>query len=144
MSKWICFVCHEKLKSKQNKFVHSFFRRIYVVSTCFRFYLTFTTPNAQSAHIWQQRSGWNWLTHLQLIIQASVLHLFDWRRRPPFAELPSSNMVADRGRHCMQFDKKMSQNYKIIFLITCSRHRNLQNIRIRIVQLSKKFCFDFF
>ena len=27
---------------------------------------------------------------------------------------------------------------------TCSRHRNLQNIRIRIVQLSKKNGFDFF
>ena len=29
-------------------------------------------------------------------------------------------------------------------LITCSSHRNLQNIRSGIVQLSKKFCIDFF
>ena len=38
----ICFVCHEKQKSKQNKFVHSFFGRIYGVPICFRFYLTFS------------------------------------------------------------------------------------------------------
>ena len=28
--------------------------------------------------------------------------------------------------------------------LTCSRHQNLQNIWIRIVQLSKKNCFEFF
>ena len=37
----ICFVCREKQKSKQNKFVCSFFGRIYGASICFRFYLTF-------------------------------------------------------------------------------------------------------
>ena len=36
-NKQICFVCHEKQKSKQNKFIRSFFRSI-----CFRFYLTFS------------------------------------------------------------------------------------------------------
>ena len=37
----ICFVCCEKQKSKQNKFVCPFLGRIYGVSICFRFYLTF-------------------------------------------------------------------------------------------------------
>ena len=41
MNKWICFVCREKQKSKQNKFVCLFFGRIYGASICF--YLTFTT-----------------------------------------------------------------------------------------------------
>ena len=39
----ICFVCQEKQKSKQNKFVRSFFGRIYGSSICFRSYLTFTS-----------------------------------------------------------------------------------------------------
>ena len=36
----ICFVCCELQKSKQNKFVRSFFGRIYSAPICFRFYLT--------------------------------------------------------------------------------------------------------
>ena len=41
MNKRICFVCREKQKSKQNKFIPSFFGRIYGASICFWFYLTF-------------------------------------------------------------------------------------------------------
>ena len=41
-NKWICFVCCEKQKSKQNKFVCSFFERIYSAPICFCFYLTFS------------------------------------------------------------------------------------------------------
>ena len=41
-NKRICFVCHEKQKSKQNNFVCSFFGRIYSATICFRFYLTFS------------------------------------------------------------------------------------------------------
>ena len=41
MNKQICFVCREKQKSKQNKFVCSFFGRIYIAPICFQFYLTF-------------------------------------------------------------------------------------------------------
>ena len=43
MNKRICFVCREKQKSKQNKFVRSFFGRIYGAPICFWFYLTFST-----------------------------------------------------------------------------------------------------
>ena len=42
MNKQICFVCREKQKRKQNKFVCSFFGRIYSASICFGFYLTFS------------------------------------------------------------------------------------------------------
>ena len=45
MNKRIWFVCCEKKKTKQNKFIHSFFGRIYGVQTCFRFYLTFSLKN---------------------------------------------------------------------------------------------------
>ena len=40
-NKRIWFVCCEKQKSKQNKFVRLFFGRIYGAQICFRFYLTF-------------------------------------------------------------------------------------------------------
>ena len=40
-NKQICFVCCEKQISKQNKFIGSYFGRIYSVPICFRFYLTF-------------------------------------------------------------------------------------------------------
>ena len=39
-NKQICFVCREK--QKQNKFIRSFFGRIYGAPICFRFYLTFS------------------------------------------------------------------------------------------------------
>ena len=39
-NEWICFVCHEKQKSKQKKFICSFFGRIYGAPICFWFYLT--------------------------------------------------------------------------------------------------------
>ena len=41
----ICFVCCKKQKSKQNKFVCSFFGRNYGATICFRFYLTFKKSN---------------------------------------------------------------------------------------------------
>ena len=41
MNEWICFVCREKQKYKQNKFFRSFFGRINRAPICFRFYLTF-------------------------------------------------------------------------------------------------------
>ena len=41
MNEKICFVCHEKQKSKQNKFICSFFGRIYDVQICFQIFLTF-------------------------------------------------------------------------------------------------------
>ena len=37
MNKWICFVCREKQKSKQNKFVRLIFGRIYNAPICFGF-----------------------------------------------------------------------------------------------------------
>ena len=40
--KRMCFLCHEKQKSKQNAFVHSFFVRIYRASIYFWSFLTFT------------------------------------------------------------------------------------------------------
>ena len=42
MNKQVCFVCCEKQKSKQNKFICSFFGRIYGTPICLRFNLTFT------------------------------------------------------------------------------------------------------
>ena len=44
-NKRICFVCFFAFHSKQNKFVRSFFGRIYGASICFWFYLTFKNIN---------------------------------------------------------------------------------------------------
>ena len=40
----ISLFCREKQKGKQNKFVRSFFGRIYGTPICLRFYLTFRMP----------------------------------------------------------------------------------------------------
>ena len=45
--KQIWFVCCKKQKSKQNKFVRSFVRKIYGAPICFRFYLTFRIYSPQ-------------------------------------------------------------------------------------------------
>ena len=41
-------VCHEKQKSKQNKFICSFFGRIYGAAICLWFFLTFRSKNSKN------------------------------------------------------------------------------------------------
>ena len=50
-NKWIHLVCNEKQKRKQNKFVRSFFGRIYAMPICFFFYLTFRIHTKMSTRI---------------------------------------------------------------------------------------------
>ena len=66
--KLICFVYREKQKSKQNKFVCSFFGRIYGAPICFRFYLTFTLFHYNS--VWYTRHELN--THSMVIASTLV------------------------------------------------------------------------
>ena len=65
MNEQICFVCREKQKSKQNKFVCSFFGRIYGAPICIRFYLTINKVN----------------TYLSLTLHCKYFYLYSWRCR---------------------------------------------------------------
>ena len=106
----ISFVCCEKQKSKQNKFVCSFFGRTYSAPICFRFYVTSNNPS---------------------VLKEKVLLLFSWQNMrwgfgrplaPPFAPSGSKGPVMYSSKYIVGLTKAGFQDcYEIpIIMISLS------------------------
>ena len=90
-NKRIYFVCCEKQKSKQNKFVCPFLGRIYGASICFRFYLTFRV-NFRVFVLFKFEFEWfaNLLVILKALLNCEVIvfaQLSEWLKGPEASNL---------------------------------------------------------
>ena len=91
MNERICFVCCEKQKSKQNKFVCPFLGKIYGASICFRFYLTFRV-NFRVFVLFKFEFEWfaNLLVILKALLNCEVIvfaQLSEWLKGPEASNL---------------------------------------------------------